>query len=198
MGQKSTFIPLKVLLSYLLIAALVISGGYLLFKENKLFSNYENQSVEENQKLIRLGSLISKIYDVDNLGRVAIQTNLEKDFELFNQENQSLITAIDSFGEKIDNEKQVVLLDSLKIILQQKVSNIEELKKINKSQNTYFPIDNALSDLTRIEESMGKITLESLKIDPSQLMPEATVVPSAVVELITKQSEGWSYLRAGS
>ena len=169
MAEKSTFIPLKVLISYLLIAVLVISVGYMLFKENKLFSNYENQSVEENQKLIRLGSLISKIYDVDNLGRVAIQTNLAKDFELFDQENQSLITAIDSFGEKIDNEKQVVLLDSLKIILQQKVSNIEELKKINKSQNTYFPIDNALSDLTRIEESMGKITLESLKIDPSQL-----------------------------
>ncbi|MFN5375971.1 MAG: DsrE family protein, partial [Chitinophagaceae bacterium] len=41
-------------------------------------------------------------------------------------------------------------------------------------------------------------SLRRLKIDPSQLMPEATVVPSAVVELITKQSEGWSYLRAGS
>ncbi|UPQ80699.1 ATP-binding protein [Flavobacterium azooxidireducens] len=169
MGQKSTFIPLKVLLSYLLIAALVISVGYLLFKENKLFSNYENQSVEENQKLIRLGSLISKIYDVDNLGRVAIQTNLEKDFEEYGAQNKLLITAIDSFEQKIDNEKQVVLLDSLKLILQQKVSNIEELKKINKAQNSYFPIENALSDLTRIEESMGKITLESLKIDPSKL-----------------------------
>src|SRR5690606_5287682 len=122
MAEKSTFIPLKVLTSYLLIAVLVISVGYLLFKENKLFSNYENQSVEENYKLICLSSLISKIYDVDNLGRVTIQTILKKDFELFDQENQSLITAVDSFGEKIDNEKQVVLLDSLKIILQQTVS----------------------------------------------------------------------------
>ena len=41
-------------------------------------------------------------------------------------------------------------------------------------------------------------SLRRLKIDPSQLMPEATVVPSAVVELIIKQSEGWSYLKAGS
>jgi hypothetical protein len=40
-------------------------------------------------------------------------------------------------------------------------------------------------------------TLKRLKIDPSQLMPEVTVVPSAVVELIVKQSEGWSYLKAG-
>jgi signal transduction histidine kinase/DNA-binding response OmpR family regulator len=169
MAVKSSSIPLKVLVSYLLIATLVIAVGFMLLKENRLFSNYEKQSIEENQKLIRLGSLLSKIYDVDNLGRVAIQTNLAKDFDLFDQENQSLSTAIDSFGKKIDNEKQIVLLDSLKIILQQKVSNIEELKKINKSQNTYFPIDNALRNLTRIEESMGKITLESLKIDPSKL-----------------------------
>ncbi|RAR49830.1 hybrid sensor histidine kinase/response regulator [Flavobacterium lacus] len=169
MAVKSSSIPLKVLVSYLLIASLVIAVGFMLLKENRLFSNYEKQSIEENQKLIRLGSLLSKIYDVDNLGRVAIQTNLAKDFELFDQENRSLSTAIDSFGKKIDNEKQIVLLDSLKIILQQKVSNIEELKKINKSQNTYFPIDNALRNLTRIEESMGKITLESLKIDPSKL-----------------------------
>lgn len=169
MAEKSSFIPLKVLVSYLLIATLVIAVGYVLLKENKLFSNHENQSVKENQKLIRLGSLISKIYDVDNLGRVAIQTNHEKDFELFGHENNRLITAIDSFGQKIDNKRQVILLDSLKIILQQKVSNIEELRKINKSQNAYFPIDDALSDLTRIEESMGKITLESLNIDPSKL-----------------------------
>ncbi|WP_291115074.1 hybrid sensor histidine kinase/response regulator [Flavobacterium sp. UBA6135] len=171
MAAKSSFIPLKVLVSYLLIATLVIAVGFMLFKENKLFSNYENQSVEENQKLIRLGTLISKIYDVDNLGRVAIQSNLEKDFELYGEENKLLITEIDSFGLKIDNEKQVVLLDSLKIILDQKVSNIEELKKINKSQNTYFTIDNALSDLTRIEESMGKITLEGLNVDPTKLTP---------------------------
>jgi signal transduction histidine kinase/CheY-like chemotaxis protein len=169
MAAKSSFIPLKVLVSYLLIAILVIAVGFMLFKENKLFSNYENQSVEENQKLIRLGTLISKIYDVDNLGRIAIQSNLEKDFELYGEENKLLITEIDSFGLQMDNEKQVVLLDSLKIILHQKVSNIEELKKINKSQNTYFTIDNALSDLTRIEESMGKITLEGLNVDPTKL-----------------------------
>lgn len=41
-------------------------------------------------------------------------------------------------------------------------------------------------------------SLRRLKIDPSLLMPETTIVPSAVVELIVKQSEGWAYLKAGS
>ena len=39
-------------------------------------------------------------------------------------------------------------------------------------------------------------SLRRLKIDPSQIAAEGIVVPSAVVELIRKQSEGWSYLKA--
>lgn len=39
-------------------------------------------------------------------------------------------------------------------------------------------------------------SLRRLKIDPTQIVSEGIVVPSAVVELIRKQSEGWSYLKA--
>ncbi len=39
-------------------------------------------------------------------------------------------------------------------------------------------------------------SLRRLKIDPSQVSPLATVVPSAVAELIKKQTDGWSYLKA--
>ena len=39
-------------------------------------------------------------------------------------------------------------------------------------------------------------SLRRLKIDPSQIKAEGTVVPSAVAELIKKQTDGWSYLKA--
>ena len=39
-------------------------------------------------------------------------------------------------------------------------------------------------------------SLKRLKIYPSKFIPETKVVPSAVVELIKKQAEGWSYLKA--
>ena len=39
-------------------------------------------------------------------------------------------------------------------------------------------------------------SLRRLKIDPSQIKVEGTVVPSAVAELIKKQTDGWSYLKA--
>ena len=40
-------------------------------------------------------------------------------------------------------------------------------------------------------------SMKRFKIDPSQLVEEAIIIPSAIVELIRKQSEGWSYLKAG-
>lgn len=39
-------------------------------------------------------------------------------------------------------------------------------------------------------------SLKRLKIEPSEVSANAIVVPSAVVELITKQTAGWSYLKA--
>ena len=40
-------------------------------------------------------------------------------------------------------------------------------------------------------------SMKRFKIDPSQLVEESAIIPSAIVELVRKQSEGWSYLKAG-
>ena len=39
-------------------------------------------------------------------------------------------------------------------------------------------------------------SLKRLKIDPAQIKAEGTIVPSAVAEMIKKQTDGWSYLKA--
>jgi intracellular sulfur oxidation DsrE/DsrF family protein len=65
-------------------------------------------------------------------------------------------------------------------------------------------VDKSFEERIKMAKEKGVIiavcnnSLKRLKIDPSELMQEVTVVPSAVVELIVKQSEGWSYLKAGS
>lgn len=41
-------------------------------------------------------------------------------------------------------------------------------------------------------------SLKARNIDPSRVLPEAVVVPLAVLELVTKQEEGWSYIKAGN
>ncbi|MDO1449274.1 DsrE family protein [Rhodocytophaga aerolata] len=41
-------------------------------------------------------------------------------------------------------------------------------------------------------------TLKSRKLDKFALLPGITTVPSGVAEIVKKQEEGWSYLKAGN
>lgn len=40
-------------------------------------------------------------------------------------------------------------------------------------------------------------SMKRLKLDPSRLLPGLKIVPVAMLELARKQTEGWSYLKAG-
>jgi len=40
-------------------------------------------------------------------------------------------------------------------------------------------------------------SMRRLQVDASRLVPGVTVVPVAILELVKKQEEGWSYIKAG-
>lgn len=41
-------------------------------------------------------------------------------------------------------------------------------------------------------------SLKARNIDPLRVIPEAVIVPVAILEIATKQEEGWSYIKAGN
>ena len=40
-------------------------------------------------------------------------------------------------------------------------------------------------------------TLRERKIDKTEIVPEAGFVPAGIIEVVDKQTKGWSYLKAG-
>ncbi len=40
-------------------------------------------------------------------------------------------------------------------------------------------------------------SLKKRNIDPARVIPEAIIVPVAILEIVKKQEEGWSYIKAG-
>jgi intracellular sulfur oxidation DsrE/DsrF family protein len=40
-------------------------------------------------------------------------------------------------------------------------------------------------------------TMQRRKVKPEDLLPTAAMVPSAMIELISKQEEGWAYVKGG-
>ena len=52
MSAKKSYIPLKLLLSYIALAALVGVVAWFLYSENTLFTKNENKITIENQKIL--------------------------------------------------------------------------------------------------------------------------------------------------
>lgn len=60
--------------------------------------------------------------------------------------------------------------------------------------------ENRMKELQAKGKVSFKVCANSMKragVDKSQLLPLAEVVPVAILELASKQQEGWSYIKAG-
>ena len=48
-----------------------------------------------------------------------------------------------------------------------------------------------------VEFNACEFTLKEKKIDKSTIIQEAGFVPGGIIEIVTKQEQGWSYIKAG-
>ena len=116
MSKPKNQFPLKIILSYLVIGALAVVVSYFLYNEYKTYIG-ETQ-VGETEKII----------ETDSFSRIALLTKSQIDFDTYVQKLDSINHKIDGLKELILNPDQKQLLDSVKILLAQKSTNIEELR----------------------------------------------------------------------
>ncbi len=53
MRGKQSYIPVKVIIGYLLLIGLVVTAGFIIYSENKSFSTTENTIELENNKVLK-------------------------------------------------------------------------------------------------------------------------------------------------
>lgn len=69
------------------------------------------------------------------------------------------------------------------------------LPMVVKGQSTVAKSIQALENNKNVSFKVCAITMKRYNIEPSQLLPSAEVVPDAILEIVTKQSEGWGYIK---
>jgi intracellular sulfur oxidation DsrE/DsrF family protein len=42
-----------------------------------------------------------------------------------------------------------------------------------------------------------EVAMKNMKVDKAMLLPSTGTVPSGLIEIVTKEEEGWSYIKAG-
>lgn len=81
-----------------------------------------------------------------------------------------------------DSQFEVVMYSgSIDMVLKDKSTVAEDMETLAKNENVAFVICQG--------------TMKRHKIEPSQLVPGVTTVPDGILEIITKQAEGWGYIK---
>ena len=169
MKNKSQNIPIKVFISYLILASLVLGVAWLLYSENITYSKIESKIASEKNNVLRVSKIFSNVYKTESLARKTIQSNSEKDFKNYIFQTNSLQIQIDSLKNAVTNPNQIKLLDSVNILLHEKTLNIRLLKKIKNKKNDEASVNNAIEELTKLENSLRKLQLEDFTKSPQKL-----------------------------
>jgi len=129
-----------------------------------------------------------------------------------------LATALFYFTASAQNNHQKIVFDFVKADTADFRVMVLQIKNVLKEDpNTamevvcYGPgLMMLVSDKTNVSKEMEELqkspnisfaacanTMRRLKVEKSQLVPFATIVPVAMLELSKRQQEGWSYIKAG-
>ena len=169
MNSKKNYIPIKILISYLILATMFVGVGWFLYSESNFFSNTEGKIGKENSKILKVSNLLSNVYKTESLARITIQSNSKKDFQNYLIKTDSLKLDIDSLKLLVSTRYQITLLDSVKFLLSKKTQNIKELKAIKNKTDDESSVKNAIADLTKMEASLRKLQLEDFVQYPAAM-----------------------------
>lgn len=169
MREKKSYIPYKVILGYVLLIALVTFAGYIIYSENSLFTSTEDKVEIENNKILKISALFSKMYETESQARLTILSNSDKEFQNYINQTNELKLDIDTLKTLLTTKYQTVLLDSVKLLLTKKTNNIQQLKVIKSKATEEIAVKNAIDDLTKMENSLQKLRLEDFVKDPSTM-----------------------------
>lgn len=169
MESKKSYTPIKVLLSYVALLALVVTVGWILYSENAVYNKLEDKIAFEKTKILKVSKLFSNIYKTESLGRKTIQTNSQKDFKSYLIETDSLKSRIDTLKQIVTTQYQKTLLDSVTYLLSEKTKNIRQLRVLKNKADDEVSVDNAINEITRMESKLRKLVLKDFAAHPEQL-----------------------------
>ncbi|WP_273568307.1 hybrid sensor histidine kinase/response regulator [Maribacter halichondriae] len=184
--SKNRF-TVKIMLSYLVLCALALVSGYFIYTEIQVFMS--NDTAEETDvKLLKTGALVTELYKAESLSKLALNSNADNNFLSYAQKIDSIRTSIDSLKMLSQGEHQRGLLDSLQILLGQKVENNSELRKLKKRKITDNSLDKALKEFDKIKESFGKFSAESMYADFDKLSPSAQKILTEYANILSENA----------
>ncbi|HET8885017.1 MAG TPA: ATP-binding protein [Salinimicrobium sp.] len=155
MQTPKRYLTLKVLIGYLLIAALATVAVWFIYSQIIAFNSLslKNQS---NEKLFLVSEITTNLYETENISRRLVQSNSPEDLDQFYLQIQNVHNKINLLEKHHLNGGEEVELDTITSLLCKKTQNLEELLDLRAEEKTKNYYTKALQKLRKVDEKFGR------------------------------------------
>jgi len=149
MKNTKRSITLKVLTGYLLIGLLIFFAIWFIYPQIKTFIYPPKKEQATNQKLTFTSNALSYLYEAETIGRTAMATGSQNQFGQYEVLVDSITIQLDSLQALTETKEQNEQLDSIKMLLSNKTSNISSMVRLREEQYSRNYYDEALDELVK-------------------------------------------------
>lgn len=178
---------LKIVFSYTVLGILALFASILIYTEFKNNVSSQKQDLS-NKKLLKTNELLAQLYEAENLSKLALQTKKSPDIRAYSLKVDSINLLIDSLKTlaEISTNSQLYKLDSVQQLLNHKVYNNAELRKLKVQSEKNTALDSVLDAFHDMEVDMGRITPETFAPNFDQLSPKSQQSIKEYVAILNK------------
>ncbi|CAM4181673.1 ATP-binding protein [Gillisia limnaea] len=160
MKNTKRSITLKVLLGYLLVAALAALAVWFIYTQVVKFSSLAQSADLNNQQLVLVSEITTELSETENIGRRFIQSGDTTDLNRYSAQIDLVQKNLDSLKQTYTDTLMQTELDSISILLSRKSENLKELLNLrSRDRNTSYYRE-VIQELQKVDASFNENNYE--------------------------------------
>lgn len=153
MKTNKQSITLKVIVGYILLAALAAIAVWFVYSQVRDYTSLAENNAETNKKLYLVGDAATNLYQAESLSRQVIRTGDSVDLKNYKAKIDTIrITLAElqhTFSDTLLNKE----IFSINFLLSQKTANLEELLALRAQEENQSYYAKVITELQRVDES---------------------------------------------
>ena len=153
MKNTKRSITFKVIIGYLMVAAVAAIAVWFTYAQVVKFSSINQTNDLNNQQLVLVSEIATALYETESTGRQFIQTGDTTDLNRYGGQIDGIQESINVLKMTYADSIMKIELDSISNLLSRKSENLEELLKLrSRDRNTSFYTE-VIQELEKVDES---------------------------------------------
>ena len=170
MKNTKRSITFKVIVGYILLAALAGLAVWFIYSQVVRFSKLNQSNNLNNQQLVLVSEIATELYQTENIGKQFIQSGDTLDLNRYKTQISNIQSSIQTLRTTYADSLMKVEMDSITVLLSKKSENLEELLKLrSKNQNTSY-YKEVINELQKVDPSFNEPDYETrfANLEPHQ------------------------------